>query len=245
MLRANSSVPLYKQLYQQLRDAIEHGDFQVGEKFPSEREMAAYYGISRPTVRKAFDILRREGYLHAYQGRGCFIAEAERRAANDKRLPGLSELMLEQGVNPTSRVLSRRIVRADSEVAQHLDIETHRKVIQVRRLRLANDLPIAIHTAYLPLPLCSSLLDANLEKNSLYRALEEIPDVHLAYASQTIQSILGCDSDLPLLGMRPPAAVLQLQRNTYDTHDRSVEYLHAIYRDGPYRIGLDPQIARN
>ena len=67
MLRANSSVPLYKQLYHQLRDAIEHGDYQAGEKLPSERETAAYYGISRPTVRKAFDLLRRDGYLHAHR----------------------------------------------------------------------------------------------------------------------------------------------------------------------------------
>lgn len=245
MLRANSPVPLYKQLYRQLREAIERGEFEIGNKLPSERQMAANHGISRITVRKAFNILKQEGYIRAYQGKGCYIANAHTESRNGIPLQGLSELMLERGMMPTSQLLSRGVVPATSTVAQHLGIPTYEKAIRIRRLRFANEVPMAIHTAYLPYPLCSPLLDIDLEKHSLYRVLEEITGVRLAYADQTLQPILGCDNDLPLLGMKPPAAVLQLERDTYDAEGQPIEYLSAIYRDEAYHIENRPQFARN
>ncbi|MGC9522615.1 MAG: GntR family transcriptional regulator [Anaerolineae bacterium] len=74
MLYANSPIPLYRQLYYQLREAIEDGELEVGNRLPSERQLAAEYGISRLTARKAVTLLRKEGYVRAHQGRGSFVA---------------------------------------------------------------------------------------------------------------------------------------------------------------------------
>ena len=79
MLQANSPVPLYRQLYHHLRQAIEKGEFEVGRQLPSERKLAADHGISRLTARRAFDILRQEGYVRAYQGKGCFVTHSTSR----------------------------------------------------------------------------------------------------------------------------------------------------------------------
>ena len=73
MLRANSPIPLYVQLYNQLRNAIDEGSFQTGKQIPSERRLAAEYGISRLTARKALSRLREEGYVSAHQGKGSFV----------------------------------------------------------------------------------------------------------------------------------------------------------------------------
>lgn len=231
MLRADSSVPLYKQLYHQLRVEIEEGDYKVGAKLPSERELAAYHGISRLTARRAVDILREEGLIRVFQGKGSYIARAKAHSYNDRHLQGFTELMLEQGIAPTSQLLGRGLVHATRDIADRLGIRTTDQAIRIRRLRLANDYPIAIHTAYLPYPLCSPLLDIDLEKHSLYRMLEEMLGIRPARANETIQTVLGADTDLPLLGVHPPAAVLQLERGTYDAEGRPIEYLSAIYRD--------------
>jgi DNA-binding GntR family transcriptional regulator len=74
MLYANNTIPLYRQLYRHFRKAIATGELRVGEKLPSERQLAADYGISRITARKAMDILKQEGYICAFQGRGAFVA---------------------------------------------------------------------------------------------------------------------------------------------------------------------------
>ncbi len=74
MLRANSQTPLYMQLYRQLRAEIEAGSLQMGRQLPSERELAASYGISRPTARKALALLKQDGIISAHHGRGSFVA---------------------------------------------------------------------------------------------------------------------------------------------------------------------------
>jgi GntR family transcriptional regulator len=74
MLRADSSTPLYVQLSRQIRTQIEQGSLPIGKQLPSERELAADYGISRLTARKALAMLRDEGIISARRGRGSFVA---------------------------------------------------------------------------------------------------------------------------------------------------------------------------
>ena len=74
MLHADSPTPLYVQLSRQLRSQIEQGSLRLGGQLPSERELAAEYGISRLTARKALALLRDDGIISARRGRGSFVA---------------------------------------------------------------------------------------------------------------------------------------------------------------------------
>ncbi len=74
MLDTKKTDYLYEQLYYHLKQKIERGTLPPGEQLPSERELAASYGISRFTVRKAVGLLVQEGYIDAYQGSGSFVA---------------------------------------------------------------------------------------------------------------------------------------------------------------------------
>ncbi len=74
MLRANSQTPLYMQLYRQLREEIEAGSLQMGGQLPSERQLAADYGISRPTARKAIALLKKDGIVSAHRGRRSLVS---------------------------------------------------------------------------------------------------------------------------------------------------------------------------
>ena len=67
-------VPLYRQIYRGLRDAITSGQLVAGTRLPSTRDLAAIWGVSRNTLRNAFDRLLAEGYLEALVGRGTFVA---------------------------------------------------------------------------------------------------------------------------------------------------------------------------
>ncbi len=75
----DSAVPLYRQIYQGLRDAIIAGRLTAETKLPSTRDLATIWGVSRNTLRNAFDQLIAEGYLEAIVGRGTFVAEARMR----------------------------------------------------------------------------------------------------------------------------------------------------------------------
>jgi len=77
MLNTRKLEPLYQQLYIQLKQNIESGALSPGDRLPSERKLAANYGISRLTARKAMLLLVQEGYVNSYHGRGAFVAKSK------------------------------------------------------------------------------------------------------------------------------------------------------------------------
>ena len=238
MLYANSLEPLYKQLYHQLRDAIEDGAYEVGHKLPSERRLAAEHGISRLTARKAIKLLRQEGYVTAYQGRGSFVARSQPDEIHPAILKSFTEVMCEQGKTPASEILDVGIVPADAEIAGKLHIEPGDKVVMIQRLRLGDGQPVAVDTSYLRYALCGDVLHVDLESESLYRVLEEELGIPLHHAKQTIEATLGSRITLKWLGLEVPAAVMHMKRQTFDDRGRVVEYCSVIYRGDRYNVNL-------
>lgn len=230
MLYANSTIPLYRQLYRHFRNAIDEGELRVGEQLPSERRIAAEYGISRITTRKALTLLRQEGYVRAIQGKGAFVSQGATHTHHRVTVKSFSEIIRSMGMTPSSKTLSCGIVPVRGEVAMGLGLQEYEKVIKIRRLRLADGVPMALDTTHLSYPLCHPVLHANLDKNSLYWTLQEMAGIELSHADQSFQFILMSDGDLKLLRLEPPAAVLQLKRQTYDLKGHIVEYSVVIYQ---------------
>jgi DNA-binding GntR family transcriptional regulator len=65
--------PIYQQLNQALRDMLRNKEFQVGEKFPTERQICEQFGVSRATANKALSNLVAEGVLEFRKGVGTFV----------------------------------------------------------------------------------------------------------------------------------------------------------------------------
>ena len=68
------NAPLYQQIYDEIKDAIEKGVYAPKERIPSELELAEQYEVSRITVRRAVEELCSDGYLVKQQGRGTFVS---------------------------------------------------------------------------------------------------------------------------------------------------------------------------
>ena len=68
-------VPLYRQVAQRIFRKIQQGVYKYGDKIPSEKELAAYYGVKRMTVRRAVSLLSEQGILKSMQGKGVFVVD--------------------------------------------------------------------------------------------------------------------------------------------------------------------------
>jgi len=77
------SARLYEQLAEKLRDQIVKGELKLGQKLPTEREIAAQYGVSRNVVREAVRTLANDGLVQARQGSGVYVADGASRALSD------------------------------------------------------------------------------------------------------------------------------------------------------------------
>lgn len=69
------ATPLYEQLAELLRGMITSGELSPRDPLPSEPYLMGEHGLSRTTVRHALDILRAEGLIQTFAGRGTFVAD--------------------------------------------------------------------------------------------------------------------------------------------------------------------------
>src|SRR5213592_4451292 len=120
----------------------------VGQAIPSERRLSGELGVSRLTLRAALDELVREGYLVRRHGSGTFVSEP--KIAQQLTLTSFSEDMRRRGMVPDSRTIGLDNVLAGAQVGRALNLSPDARVYRIRRLRLADSVPIAVETLHVP-----------------------------------------------------------------------------------------------
>ncbi len=227
--------PLYLQLKQSLVAEIRAGRYRVHTRLPSERELSDQFHVSRMTARQALLELARDGVIYTRVGKGTFVAEPK-IDQQLRRLTGFTQDMQSRGVRPKSRVLEAAVLPASPEQAAALRMMPNGEVIKLARLRLSEDMPLALETAYLPLVLCPNLLLHDFATESLYNVLESEYGLKLVSAEQTIEASLANAHEAETLEMALPAAVLRIERLTCTADGTPVEYVRSAYRGDRYKF---------
>ena len=92
-ITTGSSIPIYRQVIQQIRQAVASGKLVVGEIVPSVRALAGELLVNPNTVAKAYSALVRDGVLESHQGRGYFVAQRREIYTRKERQRRLEEVM--------------------------------------------------------------------------------------------------------------------------------------------------------
>lgn len=186
------ATPLYHQLARQLGDAIEAGAWQAGEALPSERALAETLEVSRITARKALERLAEQGLIRRTHGSGTFIAPRFNQPLT--RLTSFSELLTQRGFTPRSRWLSRQLGMPSTEEALRLGLRGGTQVARLKRLRLADDVVMAVEESCLPE---SILPEPEGVGQSLYATLE----VHGKTVERALQHLTAVNADAELAAL--------------------------------------------
>ena len=154
------AAPRFRAIADRLRREIEGGRFAKAQTLPGERELSEAFSVSRATLRRALATLVEEGALSQRHGSGTFIRRTSPKVDQPfSRLVGFSELMRLRGFAPSSRDLDVGVFLPTPEEMLLLAIGPQEQVVRLSRLRLADDVPMAIeHTA----AVARFLRDANL-----------------------------------------------------------------------------------
>jgi GntR family transcriptional regulator len=229
-----SPVPLYFQVAQYLERAIEDGRMPPGTRLDNEVLLAEQLGLSRPTLRRAMQHLVDKGLLVRRRGVGTRVVQPKVRRPLE--LTSLFDDLTTAGRRPTTQVLSNEVVGATPDVAVALDLPEGADVIRITRLRSALDQPIAKLVNVLPGTI-PGLTTPALERYGLYQLLRAA-GVHLHTATQTIGARRATAEEARALGEGKGAALLTMQRLTYDDHGRPVELGNHVYAATRYSFEL-------
>lgn len=233
-LDKNGFIPLYYQIQRALMEKIHSGELNEGDLLASEEELARTYQVSRMTARQALHGLKARGYAHSQKGRGTFVTKPKLEK-NIMHLRGFTEDMKQRGMVPSSQLLEQTVVEASEEYAESLKIEIGMPVMKLRRLRLADAIPMALEESHVPLRQFPGLERINFAKQSLYYTLREKYGVRVAWADEIIEALPATREESELLTIPRKASVLSISRVIITTEQMPIEVACSRYRGDRYR----------
>lgn len=207
-----------------------------GDRLPSDTDLCREFGVSRMTARNAMQRLAEDGLVQRIPGLGSFVVEAPTHRYAD-RLTAFTHEMRRLGHMPSSRLLAREIRPATDAEASALQLKPAEPVILVRRVRLADGLPIAIEAAVLARGTADVVMAADLETGSLHEALSR-SGLQLRRGTATITAEAATAEDARLLGVAEGEALLVERRVIVDVHGRPVETTESRYPGDRYALDV-------
>jgi len=223
----------YEEVAASIRESIAQS-MSPHDALASERELMAIHGVSRMTVRKAIATLVDEGRVYNVHGSGTYVGSADIFSKTPK-LTSFTEDMISRGSVPSSRVLELARVDAPDAVAAALGLAAGAEVTHIRRLRLADDVPIAIEDVYVPVSVLA-IESLNLGA-SLYEALREAGH-DVFRAEQEIKAITLTEQESQLLEVPAAEAALAVTRVSSSRRGQLIEFARTIYRSDRYTFQL-------
>jgi GntR family transcriptional regulator len=236
-LDKSSFTPMYFQIQTQLLKMIQSGRLRAGDPLPSEEELSRICGVSRMTSRQALQALKSQGFASRHKGQGSFVSQplVEKDVTH---LRGFTAEMQALGIKASSRVLEAATVPAPAEVAAQFGIALSAPIFRLRRLRLADKLPVAIEEIRLPHDRFPGVEKIDFSCVSLYQTLRERYGIRVSRADEILEARSATRREAELLEVNVRASLLVISRTLWSTDGLPVETAHSVYRGDRYRAVL-------
>lgn len=221
--------PLYRQIKNLIVNALVSGEWRPGEAIPSEIELAARYGVSQGTVRKAIDEMAAENLVLRRQGKGTFVASHNDPRAFFRFLR-LQAISGEIGVSRSVPLECWR-AKAGQEAARVLGLKLAAPIIVIRRVLEFSAKPVVVDEIYLPGDAFGTLtLDMLKEwQGSLYSLFEAQFGVRMVRAEERLRAVPADRTSAELLHVAEGSPLLSVERVSFTYGDRPMEWRRGLY----------------
>jgi GntR family transcriptional regulator len=219
-----SKLPLYDQIERNLRDLIINGYLKPGQTMPTEWDLVELYGVSRLTIRRALDELVRQNWLVKKHGVGTFVRQPTLASIAASKL-SFTEQMKAIGREPGSKHIGQRIINATAKIARALRINEGDSIIEITRVRMADNVPILLETACLSTIRFPSLANHDWSKNqSLYKILSQEYGINISAMDHTIKPVMLTETEARYLKAKAGIPALLSEIIAYTPDGTPVEY---------------------
>ncbi|MBK3731572.1 UTRA domain-containing protein [Azospirillum brasilense] len=227
-----------RRIYLLLRDRIIAGDLPPGERLPGEPALAAEHAVSRVTVRRALDLLEKEGLVQRKPGSGTFVHDSRAVRPIVADLSNVLSHLIDMGRSTDVKLLSFGYVAPPEAIAESLGLKPGERVQRSVRVRLIDGEPFSYLTTHVPEWLGLTYSEAELAARPLLELIER-SGVKTERATQAINATLAGPEPAAALDLEIGSPLLTLTRIVHDPSGRGVEHLHALYRPDRYSFHMD------
>jgi GntR family transcriptional regulator len=233
--------PLYKQLKARLIEDLAAHAGPPG-KLASERQLVAQYGVSRITVRQAMKELVNEGRIRSHPGKGFYATGRGRDTAFElELLRSFTATAIAHGMRPGGSMLHVRVAPAEARIGTALQLPEGHPVASLRRLRLLDDVPVAIAEDWIDAEKVPGFveLDWGGAVQSLYEELTRRYGLRPQGGETVLSARLADAEEARLLDLRSPSAVLVVEQIAYDAAGQPINLTSAVHHPGRYPLRLE------
>ena len=236
----SNPIPKYLQISAWLKELIQNGRYEPGEKLPSEVALSEVCGVNRNTLRQAISELTSIGLLRKEKGTGTFVAAQAPVELRHKleRILSFTDLMRDSGVEENTKILSKRVETATADVAKGLFLGPSKKVIVVRRVRAGDGIPLIYEESHLPRDMFDGIQDMNLA-GSMYKIMTDKFKASLARSKQTISAVNLDESIASILELPRNSAGIFIESLTFDENSIPIELLYSFHRGDKYKLEIE------
>lgn len=240
MIDRDAAVPLYHQIYLELRDEILSGQRGYGSTLPTEQELSDTYAVSRITARRVLGDLAEQHFVERRRRLGTRVIYRSPAKPIEANIDQALDSLLAFGRRTTVTVIEVASETPPAAVAKALALSPDEKVVRAVRLRSMDKEPLGYIVSYVPAALGSAITARSLAHTPILKVLEDAG--HKAEQAEQTISAMQADSVISqALGVEPRAALLRISRTSYDRNHAPFLLTFAHYRSDKFTIRLDLQ----
>jgi len=234
--RRDGGAPLYFQVEERLLERLRR-NYRPGQLFPTQKELAAEFGTSLITVKRALAEIARRGLLQSVRGRGTVVVRP--RVEDDRRgLSSWTDSMTGLGRQPStaSSRVSTRVPPPD--VARALRLKARERTALLERVRTLDGEPLCLMRNELPLALVPDLARDGLSEESLYGWLKRRHDLVPHRADEEVEARRATRDEARVLG-KGARIVVVVRRHTWLADGRPLEVAEMTAPADRYRYRVE------
>ncbi|HFI0151373.1 TPA: GntR family transcriptional regulator [Streptococcus suis] len=216
----------YISIHDQIKEQIDNGIWKIGQRLPSERDLADEYGVSRMTLRQGITLLVEEGVLQRKVGSGTYVAST-RVQEKMRGTTSFTELMQLQGKVPTSKLLSYNKTKPTEKEVEQLGLARGEHIIRMERVRYADNVPVVYEIASIPERLIKNVPTEDVA-NHFFKTLVD-NGYRIGTSKQTIFARLADEKVAQYLQIAKNQAILALRQVSYLEDGQAFEYVNSQY----------------
>lgn len=228
----NRSVPtpLYYQLKVIIKNAIDSGYLTPGMSIPTETELCNALNFSRPPIRQCMQELVNEGYIARYRGKGSVVSQPKMELNFITKHESFNEILAKNGYMPTTKVLDFKLIDPIPRINEILKIGESESLYYLRRLGLANEIPLLYTESYTQASRFPGLLQYDFSKTSLYDTMKSVYGLPVVQVKRVIGATDTSQADASMLGLSKGHAIFIVTNLGFDADGNPIEYSDSRYR---------------
>lgn len=237
-LDRDSPVPLYAQIEDIIRHKIVNGEWQPGERIPSEAKLNERFGVARMTLRGVLNGLVDEGLLYRVPGKGTFVAE-RKIATMSPAYRGIREQLEEQGFSTTTELVHAITVPATDRVRRALGVGEGEPVHDIMRRRLVEGEPVSLHHSFVPVRMAPGLSEQDVVGEQLCIILERTYQLRAWKTVEQLEAVPATAQEALLLDLRPGDPLLLLEDAITERTGTIFEYSKILFRGDRMKLHFE------